>query len=54
MNISDTNGIKLSVVHPTKDFEAIMEELDELEDIKRYNETLKCTKVPFPLIKYLK
>ena len=49
MNISDTNGIKLSVVHPTKDFKAIMEELDELEDIKRYNEALKCTEPSIPI-----
>lgn len=29
--ITDTKGVKLSVVLPIKDFEAIMEELEELE-----------------------
>ncbi len=41
--ITDTNGVKLSVVLPIKDFDAIMEELDELEDIKLYNEASKST-----------
>jgi PHD/YefM family antitoxin component YafN of YafNO toxin-antitoxin module len=36
--ITDVNGEKLSVVLPIDEFEAIMEELDELEDIKLYDE----------------
>jgi PHD/YefM family antitoxin component YafN of YafNO toxin-antitoxin module len=36
--ITDVNGEKLSVVLPLDEFEAIMEELDELEDIKLYDE----------------
>ncbi len=36
--ITDANGVKLSVVLPIDEFEAIMEELDELEDIKLYDE----------------
>jgi hypothetical protein len=36
--ITDVNGVKLSVVLPIDEFEAIMEELDELEDIKLYDE----------------
>ena len=36
--ITDENGNKISVVLPIKDFKAIMEELEELEDIKLYDE----------------
>ncbi|MBK9256458.1 MAG: hypothetical protein IPM42_13305 [Saprospiraceae bacterium] len=39
--ITDNTGKKLSVVLPMKDFEAIMEELEELEDIKLYDEAKK-------------
>lgn len=47
--ITDTKGVKLSVVLPIKDFEAIMEELDELEDIKLYDEAVKCTEPSIPI-----
>ncbi len=47
--ITDTNGVKLSVVLPIKDFDAIMEELDELEDIKLYNEASKSTEASIPI-----
>ena len=36
--ITDNTGKKISVVIPLKDFKAIMEELEELEDIKLYDE----------------
>lgn len=36
--ITDEKGKKISVVLPIKDFKAIMEELEELEDIKLYDE----------------
>lgn len=39
--ITDITGKKISVVLPMKDFEAIMEELEELEDIKLYDEAKK-------------
>lgn len=35
--ITDNAGKKISVVLPMKDFKAIMEELEELEDIKLYD-----------------
>lgn len=47
--ITDTKGVKLSVVLPIKDFEAIMEELEELEDIKLYDEAVKCTEPSIPI-----
>lgn len=39
--ITDEAGKKISVVLPMKDFKAIMEELEELEDIKLYDEAKK-------------
>lgn len=39
--ITDNTGKKISVVLPMKDFKAIMEELEELEDIKLYDEAKK-------------
>ncbi|MDR1876206.1 MAG: hypothetical protein LBQ84_01135 [Flavobacteriaceae bacterium] len=39
--ITDNTGKKISVVLPMKDFKAIMEELEELEDIRLYDEAKK-------------
>ena len=39
--ITDNTGKKISVLLSIKDFNAIMEELEELEDIKLYDETKK-------------
>jgi PHD/YefM family antitoxin component YafN of YafNO toxin-antitoxin module len=39
--ITDNEGKKISVVLPVEDFQAIMEELEELEDIKLYDEAKK-------------
>jgi len=39
--ITDNAGKKISVILPMKDFKAIMEELEELEDIKLYDEAKK-------------
>lgn len=39
--ITDNTGKKISVVLQMEDFEAIMEELEELEDIKLYDEAKK-------------
>ncbi|MBK8888063.1 MAG: hypothetical protein IPN46_16595, partial [Saprospiraceae bacterium] len=36
--ITDSKGKKISVVLPIEDFNAIMEELEELEDLKLYDE----------------
>jgi PHD/YefM family antitoxin component YafN of YafNO toxin-antitoxin module len=37
--ITDKKGNKLSVVIPVVEFEKLMEELEELEDIRLYDET---------------
>jgi hypothetical protein len=39
--ITDNTGRKLSVILPLNDFKAIIEELEELEDIKLYEEAKK-------------
>ena len=39
--IKDANGKKSLVVLPAKEFDAIMEELEELEDIRLYDEAKK-------------
>jgi PHD/YefM family antitoxin component YafN of YafNO toxin-antitoxin module len=47
--ITDKAGKKISVVIPMKDFKAIMEELEELEDIKRYDEVKKSNEPSIPI-----
>lgn len=47
--ITDNTGKKISVVLPMKDFEALMEELEELEDIKLYDEAKKSNEPALPI-----
>jgi hypothetical protein len=47
--ITDKAGKKISVAIPMKDFKAIMEELEELEDIKRYDEAKKSNEPSIPI-----
>ncbi|MBK9151236.1 MAG: hypothetical protein IPM26_09620 [Saprospiraceae bacterium] len=47
--ITDNAGKKISVVLPIKDFKAIMEELEELEDIKLYDEAKKSNEPSIPI-----
>ncbi|MBK0383364.1 hypothetical protein I5M32_10365 [Pedobacter sp. SD-b] len=39
--IKDTNGDKSLVILPAKEFDALMEELDEIEDIRLFDEAEK-------------
>ena len=39
--IKDANGNKLFVILPAKDFESLMEELDDREDVHLYDEAIK-------------
>jgi len=39
--ITDSTGKRISVVLPMKEFQAIIEELEELEDIALYDEAKK-------------
>ncbi|MBK6477756.1 MAG: hypothetical protein IPK94_10805 [Saprospiraceae bacterium] len=52
--IVDNEGKKISVILPIKDFKAIMEELDELEDIKLYDEAKKSNEPSIPIDKAFK
>ncbi|WP_250630052.1 hypothetical protein [Rhodoflexus caldus] len=47
--ITDSEGNKLSVVLSMKDFEAIMEELEELEDIRLYDEAKQSDEPSIPI-----
>jgi hypothetical protein len=47
--ITDNSGKKISVVIPIKDFKAIMEGLEELEDIKLYDEAKKSNELSIPI-----
>jgi hypothetical protein len=47
--ITDSTGKKISVVLPIKDFKAIIEELEELEDIKLYDEARKSNEPSIPI-----
>jgi PHD/YefM family antitoxin component YafN of YafNO toxin-antitoxin module len=39
--ITDNNGKKISAIIPMKEFKTMMEELEELEDIKQYDKVKK-------------
>jgi len=47
--ITDSTGKKVSVVITMKEFNAILEQLDELEDIKLYDEAKKSNEPSFPI-----
>ena len=47
--ITDKKGKKISVVLPIKDFNALMEELEELEDIRLYDESVNSEEEPIPI-----
>jgi PHD/YefM family antitoxin component YafN of YafNO toxin-antitoxin module len=35
--VTDTNGEKIAVILPIKDYEKLMDELEELQDVKAYD-----------------
>lgn len=47
--ISDDSGKKISVVIPIKDFNAMLENIEELEDIKLYDKAKKSEETSIPL-----
>ncbi|MFZ4544244.1 MAG: hypothetical protein ACOYOA_09365 [Saprospiraceae bacterium] len=47
--ITDNTGKKISAVLPMEEFIAIMEELEELEDIKLYDEAKKSNEPSIPI-----
>ena len=52
--ITDNTGKKISVVLSIKDFRDIMEELEELEDIRLYDSAKKIDEPSIPLDKAFK
>jgi PHD/YefM family antitoxin component YafN of YafNO toxin-antitoxin module len=46
--ITDTTGKKVSVILPIRDYEKIMDELEELEDIKAYDRAKARKSEPIP------
>ena len=49
--ITDNMGRKISVILPMRDFKTIMEELEELEDIRLYDDAKKSTELSIPIDK---
>lgn len=47
--ITDSSGKKISVVIPLKEFEDIITELEELEDIKLYDHAKSSDEPSFPI-----
>lgn len=52
--ITDDKGKKLSVVLSIKDYKKIMEELEELEDIRLYDEAMADKEPSIPIDKAFK
>lgn len=53
--ITDDTGKKISVVLPIKEYKAIMEELEAMEDVKLYDEAKKDDNGErIPLSEYIK
>ena len=47
--ITDKKGKKISVVLPIKEYKSIMEELEELEDIKLYDDAKAANDPSYPI-----
>ncbi len=52
--VVDAKGKKVSVLLPIKDYQKLLEELEELEDIKAYDNATKRKQEFIPLNKALK
>jgi hypothetical protein len=46
--ITDTSGKKISVVLPIREYERMLRDLEELEDIKAYDLAKACKSDPVP------
>jgi hypothetical protein len=47
--ITDKKGEKISVVLPIKDYNLLMEELEEIEDLKLYDNAKKSNEPSIPI-----
>ncbi|WP_345083461.1 hypothetical protein [Nemorincola caseinilytica] len=52
--ITDTNGKKLSVILDIKDYERMLRELEDIEDVKLYDEVKGRKEESIPFEEYLK
>ena len=52
--ITDVNGKKLSVILPVKDYERMLEELEDQEDVRAYDEVKSRNEESIPFEQYLK
>lgn len=52
--ITDNKGKKISVVLPIKEYKKIMEELEELEDIRLYDDAMSGKEPSLPIDKAFK
>jgi hypothetical protein len=52
--LTDENGNKISVVIPLEDYNRLLEDLEELEDIRLFDEVKAKNEPSIPLEDYLK
>ncbi|HEX3010171.1 MAG TPA: hypothetical protein VHO90_21415 [Bacteroidales bacterium] len=52
--ITDPDGKKISVILPIRDYEKMLEELEELEDIKAYDRAKARKSQPIPFEQAMK
>jgi len=46
--ITDTKGKKISVILPIRDYREMLEKMEELEDIRAYDESVSDKEKPIP------
>ena len=47
--ITDSNGNKISVILPVKEFDALLAELEEMEDVRLYDEAKASDESSIPI-----
>ncbi len=52
--ITDDHGNKLAVILPIKDYQKMLDDLEEMEDIKLYDEVKARKEETLPFAEYLK
>jgi ribosome maturation factor RimP len=52
--ITDENGAKISVILPVDEYERIIQELEDIEDVKLYDKVKNAKEVSIPFDDYLK
>ncbi len=52
--VTDDNGKKLAVILPIKEYNKMLDDLEELEDIKLYDEAKKSNEPSIPIDKAFK